>query len=123
MMKKIIFLLLILFLLPFSAVQAYSFILKDDGTPDTSSQPATSFYELQYNAGDLYSNLGNNYQNYTLSFTDKINSISLATSTYDDSDQINRVTTKAPEPETLFLFGTGLVGLAWLGRKRLKRRK
>lgn len=45
-----------------------------------------------------------------------------ATATCANSGMMGTVTTQTPEPGTWLLFGTGLLGLAWLGRKRMAKR-
>ena len=44
-----------------------------------------------------------------------------ATATCANSGLMGRVATSTPEAHALLMFGTGLLGVAWLGRKRLNK--
>ncbi len=58
-------------------------------------------------------------------FSDKIsidpNEFFVAYAPWCDNDIIGGGTAPVPEPATMLLFGTGLAGLATIGRKKMKR--
>lgn len=89
------------------------------GSLDITSSNGTTIFDMSFTNGTVLKLGGNTYFNATLT-NGGTTMIASNTGSFSSDSVINGVSTTTPESSSLFLLGTGLVGLWWLGREKLK---